>query len=208
MPHPYCDFCEQFLFNDLAFVDHINRHHLTCHLCGDYHKNVYYKEYSNLETHFTMTHYICPYEICKAKCYVAFKTEDELRTHLDIEHKMNAGAIKGGKVEANALLGFGQAKEDEDFDDDGDFGGSRGRGGRGRGRGNRGQHGNHVVIKDSEGVDFNYYFSQKYYMSLENRRKKEEQRSSRGGRNERGFRGGRGRGGRGGRGRGGFHDER
>lgn len=92
LPHPYCDFCEEFMFNDLAFVDHINRYHLTCHLCGEYHKNVYYKEYKNLETHFAMTHYICPYEICKAKCYVAFKTEDELRTHLDIDHKMNAGA--------------------------------------------------------------------------------------------------------------------
>ena len=40
-------------------------------------------------------------------------------------------------------------------------------------------------------------------MSLENRRKKEEQRSSRGGRNDRGFRGR----GRGGRGRGGRQDE-
>ena len=45
-----------------------------------------------------MTHYICPYEICKAKCYVAFKTEDELRTHLDIEHSMSSGAQKGGKI--------------------------------------------------------------------------------------------------------------
>ena len=98
LPHPYCDFCEQFSFNDLAFTDHINKNHLTCHLCGDFHSHVYYKEYQNLETHFKMTHYICPYEICKAKCYVAFKTEDELRTHLDIEHSMSSGAQKGGKI--------------------------------------------------------------------------------------------------------------
>jgi len=78
LPHPYCDFCEEFFFNDLAFFNHLSREHLTCHLCGDHHKNVYYKSYENLEIHFKMTHHTCPYEICKAKCYVAFKTEDEL----------------------------------------------------------------------------------------------------------------------------------
>ena len=78
LPHPYCDFCEEFFFNDLAFFNHLSREHLTCHLCGDHHKNVYYKSYESLEIHFKMTHHTCPYEICKAKCYVAFKTEDEL----------------------------------------------------------------------------------------------------------------------------------
>ena len=79
---------------------------MTCHLCGDFHKNVYYKEYSNLENHFAMSHNICPYELCKAKCYVAFRTEDELRTHLDIEHKLAGAKGENGKVKANALLGF------------------------------------------------------------------------------------------------------
>ena len=83
---------------------------MCCHLCGDFYKNIYYKEYANLEVHFAQTHHICPYEICKAKCYVAFKTEDELRTHLDIEH--NTGAAAKGGFKANSLLGFSAMKEE------------------------------------------------------------------------------------------------
>lgn len=101
------------MFNDLAFYDHLSRNHLTCHLCGDYHKNIYYKEYNNLESHFGLTHHICPYEMCKAKCYVAFKTEDELRTHLDIEHASVTTVQTKGKVKANALLGFIEANKDK-----------------------------------------------------------------------------------------------
>ncbi len=101
LPHPWCDFCEEYFFNDQIFSDHLNRKHLTCHLCGDQYKNVFYKEYSNLENHFAWTHFLCPYETCKAKCYVAFRTEDELQAHVDIEHKSREKQIK-----ANALLGF------------------------------------------------------------------------------------------------------
>jgi len=104
---------------------------LSCHLCGDFYKNIYYKEYANLETHFAQTHHICPYEICKIKCYVAFKTEDELRTHLDIEH--NTGAAAKGGFKANSLLGFSAVEEEVDADAER----SDERGGRGRGRGGK-----------------------------------------------------------------------
>ena len=148
LTHPYCDFCEEFQFNDLAFFDHLNRHHMTCHLCGDHYKNVYYKEYTNLETHFAASHFICPYEICKAKCYVAFRTEDELKTHLDIEHRND----KSGKITANALHGFSNQEENEDDN------GGRGRG-RGRGRGGKEKREDRQKILDNEGIDFAYYFS-------------------------------------------------
>jgi hypothetical protein len=65
-------------------------------------KNIYYSAYSNLENHFAWSHFLCPYEICKARCYVAFRTEEELKTHLDIEHKMK----EAGKIRADGLLGF------------------------------------------------------------------------------------------------------
>lgn len=108
MPHPWCDFCEEYFFNDLLFFDHLGRNHLTCNLCGDSYKNVYYGSYKNLENHFAYTHFLCPYEMCKAKCYVAFRTEDELKTHIEIEH-----TARGGKqVKANALLGFDYEKEE------------------------------------------------------------------------------------------------
>jgi hypothetical protein len=35
-----------------------------------------------------------------------YKTEDELRAHLDIEHKFAGRNVEGGKIKANALLGF------------------------------------------------------------------------------------------------------
>jgi hypothetical protein len=80
---------------------------LTCHLCGDAYKNVYYNAYANLENHFAWSHHLCPYEICKARCYVAFKTEEELKAHLQIEHR-----AKGGVVAANGLLGFDYDKNE------------------------------------------------------------------------------------------------
>ena len=87
LPHPWCDFCEEFFYNDYEFYDHLSRNHLTCHLCGDYHKNVYYKEYESLEKHFAQTHFLCPYEQCKLKCYVAFQTENEMKAHINIVHR-------------------------------------------------------------------------------------------------------------------------
>lgn len=35
LPHPWCDFCQEYYFNDMIFADHLNRNHLTCHICGD-----------------------------------------------------------------------------------------------------------------------------------------------------------------------------
>jgi len=72
LPHPWCDFCEQYFFNDLVFLDHLQRMHLTCHLCDEFYKNTYYKDYASLELHFSKSHFICPYDACKSKCYVAF----------------------------------------------------------------------------------------------------------------------------------------
>lgn len=50
------------------------------------------------------------------KCFVAFKTEDELRAHLDIEHSNENK--KSGKVNANALLGFQVSGTTEELDED------------------------------------------------------------------------------------------
>ena len=112
LPHPWCDFCEEFFYNDYEFYNHLNRMHLTCNLCGDYHKNVYYKDYESLERHFAMTHFLCPYETCKQKCYVAFQTENEMQAHMNIVHKSKEST----KVNANALLGFGSSTHDDEGD--------------------------------------------------------------------------------------------
>lgn len=43
---------------------------------------------------------------------MAFKTEDELRAHLDIEHKFAGKTAEKGMIKANALLGFQTKDED------------------------------------------------------------------------------------------------
>ena len=110
MPHPWNDFCEEFFYNDQDFLDYLNRNHLTCHLCGDAHKHVYYRDYESLEKHFAASHFLCPYQECKSKCYVAFATENEMKAHMNIAHTKR----KTDKIDANALLGFNAVAEDED----------------------------------------------------------------------------------------------
>ena len=91
---------------------------------------------------------------------------------------------------ANALLAFDYDNQD---DEEGGWGGRGGKGGRG-GRGGRGgkkevqPREQKNVIKDSEGINFDYYFSDQYNFVAERRRKKEEvqNKTGRGGRGDRG----------------------
>lgn len=159
LPHPWCNFCEEFFFNDMAFFDHLHRKHHTCHLCGENFKNIYYHEYSNLENHFALSHFQCPYEVCKAKCYVAFKTEEELKAHLDIEHKSKEKVIN-----ANSLLSF-QLNDDEQDSY------SAKRGGKFAKKKNHKDKEEAFTIKDSEGTDFSFYFSDQYNLIHEKKRK-------------------------------------
>lgn len=86
--------------------------HLTCHLCEEVYKNMYYSDYPSLERHFSKSHYICPYDECKSKCYVAFQTENEVKAHLEIMH--NRSRTQTSTVNATALLGFKGADDDEE----------------------------------------------------------------------------------------------
>lgn len=119
--------------------------HLTCNLCGDQYKNVYYGSYLNLENHFAWSHHLCPYENCKSKCYVAFRTEDELKAHLQIEHRS-----REKQITANGLLGFDYEKDQKKRKEV------------------------KVEIKDTEGVDFSFYFSEKYSMIHDKNRHKQQ----------------------------------
>jgi hypothetical protein len=70
---------------------------------------MYYKDYLTLEIHFGKSHFLCPYEECKSKCYVAFKSESEMISHINILHKKSNAT--SSVINANALLGFGSIKE-------------------------------------------------------------------------------------------------
>jgi hypothetical protein len=105
---------------------------------------MYYKDYASLEIHFAKSHYICPYEECKQKCYVAFQTENEVKTHLEILHSRNKGNL--ANVNASALLGFRTNDEHEEETV------------------KRKVKEQKQQLKDKEGIDFKYYFTQKYQM--------------------------------------------
>ena len=64
LPHPYCDFCKISLFNDVQLGIHMSKDHFVCHVCGDKHKHIYYKNYKELEQHFDKTHFLCPDPNC------------------------------------------------------------------------------------------------------------------------------------------------
>lgn len=74
---------------------------------------MYYNDYISLELHFSKSHFICPYDDCKSKCYVAFQTENEQKAHLEIMHSRGRNTSK--TVNATALLGF---KTNDENDED------------------------------------------------------------------------------------------
>ena len=72
LPHPWCDFCEEYFFDNGMFSEHLHKMHLACHLCGENFRHMFYDDYESLETHFSRSHFICPFPECRQKCYVAF----------------------------------------------------------------------------------------------------------------------------------------
>jgi hypothetical protein len=95
--HPYCDFCNKYFFNEEQFTSHMRKDHMKCHLCTtEKHKWMYYAKYENLATHFKMSHYMCNYPECVEKCFIAYKTQDELDRHVNQAH--TGGAKKGTRI--------------------------------------------------------------------------------------------------------------
>ena len=108
LPHPWCNFCEFYLYNDQTLSEHLNKNHLSCHLCGDKHKYLFYHNYSSLERHFNMTHYMCQDANCRAACYVAFRTPEELTMHqVQVHQKQVEKQVQAQEF----LLGFDHVQE-------------------------------------------------------------------------------------------------
>lgn len=72
---------------------------------------MFYDHYESLEIHFSRSHFMCPYDSCRQKCYVAFQTESELQAHLNITHTRQSASAN---VNANALLGFTSDAQDDE----------------------------------------------------------------------------------------------
>lgn len=134
-PHPYCNFCNMYFFNDEGLQEHLFKQHMTCSICGDEYKNWYYKDYKSLENHFDKTHYLCKNKNCLKSLFVAFRTEEELSYHNYMLHQKG-----GGKRQDDTLLGF-------KMNDDGT---------------SKGKDTEEIKFKDEEAVDFGWYFSPEY----------------------------------------------
>lgn len=91
MGHPICDFCKKRFYGDNELYLHMSRDHYTCHICQRRHPEhfEYYRNYNDLEAHFSQEHFLCENGDCLAKKFVVFASESELKRHNAIEHAGN-----------------------------------------------------------------------------------------------------------------------
>ena len=81
--HPACRFCRKNFYDEGAMFHHMQSAHETCHLCR---RNapetfVYYRDYDELERHYTTAHHPCLHPECLAKKFVVFQNCEELKNH-------------------------------------------------------------------------------------------------------------------------------
>lgn len=87
--HVYCTFCSFYLYGKDAAKKHCDREHQLCTVCdilGS--KCQYYRNFSDLETHYRSQHFCCTSPVCiKNLCYV-YAYKSELWTHSMSHHGM------------------------------------------------------------------------------------------------------------------------
>ena len=98
LAHPFCTFCKKETFNEEHLLKHLSKQHENCHLCKDdiedmkYH---FFPDFASLKRHFLATHYSCLQPECLEKCFVVFRSIEELHAHNFSEH-MSHSKKKGG----------------------------------------------------------------------------------------------------------------
>lgn len=140
LPHPFCNFCSQYFFNDVGLQEHLFKEHMTCVLCGEDYKNWQYQNYESLEKHFDKTHFLCKNKTCLKSLFVAFRTEEELSYHNYMLHQ-KGGSDKKKQDDLN-LLGFTSDSKGYNAKE--------------------GKREEEIKFKDDEAIDFSWYFSPEY----------------------------------------------
>ncbi|TVY81729.1 E3 ubiquitin-protein ligase hel2 [Lachnellula suecica] len=80
--HPMCDICKTRYYSDDELFVHCRDAHERCFICERLNGvPVYYKDMSELETHFRKDHYQCPDPKCIEERFKVFETELELKAH-------------------------------------------------------------------------------------------------------------------------------
>lgn len=96
MGHPICNFCRKRFYGDNEIYLHMSSEHYTCHICKRRHPGnfAYYRNYNDLEEHFSREHFLCENMDCLAKKFLVFASEAELKRHNVIEHAGNMSRSK------------------------------------------------------------------------------------------------------------------
>ncbi|KAK8712424.1 hypothetical protein V6N13_147664 [Hibiscus sabdariffa] len=88
MGHPMCEFCRNPFYGESELYLHMSTEHFTCHICQRRHPGQYeyFRNYDDMEIHFSQEHHLCEDEACRAKKFVVFATQSELKRHNAVEH--------------------------------------------------------------------------------------------------------------------------
>ncbi|KAJ3372920.1 hypothetical protein GGF31_001457 [Allomyces arbusculus] len=90
--HPSCGFCNVRFFGPDELFAHCRVKHEECFLCQrNGIRDVYYKNYAELENHFHEDHYPCMFSECLEAKFVVFDSDIDLRAHEAEAHPQRAG---------------------------------------------------------------------------------------------------------------------
>ncbi|UPQ97514.1 RING zinc finger protein [Chloropicon primus] len=83
--HPSCKFCKKHFYSTEELYVHMQTKHLQCFLCrrANPSDQVYYRNLSELSSHFASSHHFCTHESCKGRHpeEMVFRTKEDLRVH-------------------------------------------------------------------------------------------------------------------------------
>jgi hypothetical protein len=111
--HPECGFCRKKFYDDEQLFEHCRDQHEQCHICmraDPQLRNVYYRDYNELQEHFSSKHYSCDNPECLEKKFVVFATDIDLKAHQSEVHMAKSGGQRSQKarmrqVEVNFSIG-------------------------------------------------------------------------------------------------------
>ncbi len=106
--HPYCKFCNKRVYDHVKLYEHLTRDHFKCHLCEGFR---YFNDYTDLEHHFRVSHYLCEHETCLGLKFQVFATDIDLTAHIVNKHP----GIKPSPIRHGFMIGR-EAEERKETD--------------------------------------------------------------------------------------------
>ncbi|KDN38696.1 hypothetical protein K437DRAFT_239901 [Tilletiaria anomala UBC 951] len=87
--HRFCEYCHAYFYSDDELFVHMRDRHEQCHICkarGGEAAQTYFKDYTALERHFKLQHFLCPNAECLEKKFIVFPSEMDFKAHQLAEH--------------------------------------------------------------------------------------------------------------------------